>query len=166
MIARSARPDARLRGFTSTEILIALVIVGLLAAFGVPSALKYGLRGRLASGQILLKRIAQEEAAWYQAHHGYATLAQLGYPVSTGLAAIYLDKDGSISASTSEDSTYRVSVTLNSGNVRTGEAPYFLATARPVNRQQQETDCGTLSLASTGQVGASGDSGEADCWSK
>jgi prepilin-type N-terminal cleavage/methylation domain-containing protein len=174
MNLHQARRYSRLRGFTLTEILIVLVILALLAAFGLPAFLKYGRQGRLVIAQASLKQIARQESQWFAEHKTYATLSQLGYPVDSALSAIYLTKDGAISASAARDSIYRVSVKLgtplgapsSAAGGPSDTVAYYLITAEPVNEQVKEAGCGTLSLASTGQVGATGLQGEAACWDK
>ena len=168
------RLSARSRGFTLAEILIVLVIVALLATFGLPAILKYTRQGRLAAAQGALRQIAHQESQWLlDGHKVYASLSQLGYPVDSSISAVYLDKGGTLSGNASQDSIYRISVKLNataaapSSPGGTGDsAAYYLITAEPVNEQVKEAGCGILSLASTGQVGASGLQGEAVCWGK
>lgn len=170
MNLHQARRYSRLRGFTLTEILIILVILALLAAFGLPAFLKYGRQGKLVIAQASLKRIAHQESQWFAEHKTYATLSQLGYPVDSALSAIYLTKDGTIAPSAARDSIYRVSIKLGAPSSTAGgpsnTGAYYLITAEPVNEQVKEAGCGTLSLASTGQVGATGLQGEAGCWDK
>lgn len=167
------RPSRRRpRGITLVELLVALVIVGLLAFFGIPVVLKYSLQGRLSVAQTALKQIARQQAEWLDAHKHYATLGELGYPAGSAFSAVYLGKDGSISGSASGDSIYRIVADL--GNSPNASAPgsggasaaYYLLTAEPINGQAKDTRCGTLSLASTGQVGATGAQGEAACWQR
>jgi Tfp pilus assembly protein PilE len=165
--------SSRTLGFTFIELLLLLVIVGLLAYFGIPAYNKYGQQGRLNLAQTALKHIAREEADWFGAHKAYATLRQLGYTAGTALSAVYLNKDGSIAENASSDAVYRIVANLNttpgsadapaSGSTA---SPYFLLTAEPINEQAGDRRCGTLSLASTGQVGVSGTEGEAACWQK
>ena len=168
-----ARPYSRLRGFTLTEMLVVLVILALLAAFGLPALLKYGRQGKLEIAQTTLKQIARLEAQWFGEHRTYATLSQLGYPVDSAISAIYLAKDGAISGNATQASIYRISVRLGApsagapaSSTSAGDAAYYLITAQPINEQVKETRCGTLSLASTGQIGATGLQGEAACWGK
>lgn len=156
------------------EMLVVLAILGLLAVFGLPALLQLGTQNRLATSQTALRQIARLESQWLADHHGYASLNQLGYPVDSSAAAIYLNKDGSISGSGSDSTIYRITVGL--GNASTvspssvagaaGDSAYYLITAQPMNDQAGDTRCGTLSLASTGQVGATGTLGESGCWQK
>jgi type IV pilus assembly protein PilE len=173
MIFFHGRPRHRSRGFTLTELLIILVILGLLAAFGLPAFLNYARQSRLAVAQTKLKQIGGQETQWFSAHKAYATLRQLGYPVDSAISAIYLDKDGLISDSASKDTIYRISIALGApttaASPTSGEGDpgaYYLLTAEPVNGQIKDTRCGVLSLASTGQVGATGLQGENACWAK
>lgn len=168
-----ARSSSRPRGFTLTEMLVVLVILALLAAFGLPAILKYGRQGKLQIAQTSLKQIAQQEAQWFADRRAYATLSQLGYPVDSAISAIYLDKDGVVSGNATQSSIYRISVKLSAPSAgapaspsAAGDAAYYLITAQPINEQAKETACGTLSLASTGQIGATGLQGEAACWGK
>lgn len=154
-------------GFTFVELLVVVVIFGLLAVFGLPTVLAYGTQSRLATAETALKQIAGEQSQWLAVHRGYAGLNQLGYPVDSGLAAIYLARDGSIAGHASGDAIYRISVRLGGPAVAGEQSPitsYYLITAEPINGQARDASCGTLSLASTGQVGASGTQGEAGCW--
>ena len=173
MIFFHGRPRHRSRGFTLTELLIILVILGLLAAFGLPAFLNYARQSRLAIAQTKLKQIGGQETQWFAAHKAYATLRQLGYPADSAISAIYLDKDGLISDSASKDTIYRISIALGAPTTAASPASgegdpgaYYLLTAEPVNGQVKDTRCGVLSLASTGQVGATGLQGESACWAK
>jgi prepilin-type N-terminal cleavage/methylation domain-containing protein len=161
------------RGFSLIEMLVLVVIVGLLAYFGIPAFLKYSQQGRLNLAETALRQISHQEAEWFGAHKSYATLRQLGYPSGSLLSAVYLDKDGTIADNASKDSVYRIVINLNSAPGGTGTdaaaasaSPYYLLTAEPINDQGGDKRCGTLSLASTGQVGVSGVEGEAGCWQK
>jgi len=173
MILFRDRAQFRSRGFTLTEMLIILVILSLLAAFGLPAVLNYARQTRLATAQTMLKQIGRQESQWFAAHKAYATLRQLGYPVDSAISAIYLDKDGMTSDSASQDTIYRISVALGASTAGASSAAgegdpgaYYLLTAEPVNGQVKDTRCGVLSLASTGQVGATGLQGETACWAK
>jgi prepilin-type N-terminal cleavage/methylation domain-containing protein len=174
MNGHCAGPLSRPRGFSLTELLVILVILGLLAYFGIPAALKFSLQGRLNVVETALKQIAHQEAEWFGTHKAYASLRELGYPQGSALSAIYLNKDGAISENASRDSVYRIVINLNTtpgtadapAGGAASNSPYYLLTAEPINDQAGDRGCGTLSLASTGQVGVSGTDGEAACWQK
>lgn len=156
------------RGFGFIEIVVILVILGLLATFGLPALLQYSMRSRIQAGETALRQVARLETQWLAEHHSYASLGDLGYPVDSSLAAIYLNKDGSITGHASDDVIYRITLKLG-GAAAGGDGAvqaYYLLTAEPMNDQVKDNRCGTLSLASTGQVGATGGDGEAACWHK
>jgi Tfp pilus assembly protein PilE len=167
--SRGAQPH----GFSLVELLVLVVILGLLAYFGLPAFLKYSQQGRLNVAESSLRQIAHQEGEWFGAHKSYATLRALGYPAGSAFSAVYLNKDGTLAENASKDSIYRIVINLNStpggadapaGGV--SASPYYLLTAEPINDQAGDKRCGTLSLASTGQVGVSGTEGEAGCWQK
>lgn len=165
--SRTASP----RGFSLIELLVVVVILGLLAYFGIPAFLKYSQQGRLNQAEAALRQIAHQEAEWFGAHKSYATLRDLGYPSGSPFSAVYLNKDGTLAENASKDSIYRIVINLNStpggADAAAGStSPYYLLTAEPINDQTGDKRCGTLSLASTGQVGVSGTEGEAGCWQK
>ena len=161
------------RGFSLIELLVLVVILGLLVYFGAPALLKYSQQGRLNVAENSLRQIAHEEAEWFGAHKSYATLRELGYPAGSAFSAVYLNKDGTLAENASKDSIYRIVINLNTtpggADAPSGGAsasPYYLLTAEPINDQAGDKRCGSLSLASTGQVGVSGSEGEAGCWQK
>ena len=156
--------NGRQAGLTLTELLILLLILGLLAGFGVPALLAHGVKSQRIAATTVLRAISRQESAWYNSSHGYASLSQLGYPVDSDNAAIYLDGDGTIDASANRDSGYRIALERRLADPRAGTMAYFLVTAVPINKQAGDTRCGTLSLASSGQIGATGSLGEILCW--
>lgn len=167
--SRQVRPH----GFSLIELLVLVVIFGLLAYFGLPAFLKYGQQGRLNVAESSLRQIAHQEAEWFGAHKSYATLRELGYPAGSAFSAVYLNKNGTLAENASRDSIYRIVINLNTtpGSVDAppggvSASPYYLLTAEPINDQAGDKRCGTLSLASTGQVGVSGSEGETGCWQK
>ena len=161
--------QARLRGgrhsgLTLIELLIVLLILGLIAGFALPVMLSHGVKSQRQAATAALRAISRQEAAWFTGTHEYASLSQLGYPVDSDNAAIYIDGDGNVAASASRDSSYRITVERRLSDARSGTLPYFLATATPMNKQAGDSRCGALSLASTGQIGATGSLGEVVCW--
>jgi type IV pilus assembly protein PilE len=78
----NARPflDRRSRGFTAIELLIAIVIVGVLAAIAYPSFRGAIDRSRRADaiGALLLAQLAQER--WRANQVTYGNLGEIGVP--------------------------------------------------------------------------------------
>jgi type IV pilus assembly protein PilE len=151
-------------GVTLTELLIGLLILGLLAGFGIPALLAHGEKSQRLAAVAALRAISRQEESWFSSHRNYASLSQLGYPLDSDGAAVYLDGDGNIAASASRDSGYRITVERRAADTRTDTTAYFLVTATPINKQSKDSRCGSLSLASTGQIGATGSLGEGLCW--
>lgn len=68
----------KLGGFTLVELLIAVAIVGILAAIALPSYNQYILRGKLTEAYSNLQAMRVQSEQWYQDNRSYA-----GMPCST-----------------------------------------------------------------------------------
>lgn len=118
----------RSRGFTLLELMIAVVIVGILAAVAIPSYQSYVIRGKRAAAQAEMLDIANREQQYFLAERSYAdktTLEAAGYGLSTEVARNY---------------TYTITVTS------TG-VPSYTITFTPTGSQASD---GALSLNSAG----------------
>jgi type IV pilus assembly protein PilE len=76
----------RTAGFTLTELMIAVVIVGILATIATPSYRAYILRTHRTTAKSALLSIATSQERYYLDHHAYGTLAQLAganYPTTS-----------------------------------------------------------------------------------
>jgi type IV pilus assembly protein PilE len=118
LITSTRRPSP---GFTLLEVLIAVVIVGILAAISLPSYQSSVLIGRRGDAKSELLRLAQAETKWRVSNTSYGDLNDIG--------------------DASENSDYTFNVTTNTASV-------FTITATPTSTNGQNNDvCGTLSIS-------------------
>ena len=128
-------------GFSLTELMIVVVIIGVLAAIGLPAYQDYSRTSKRGDAHQALSRMAQLQERHFTDNNTYATQAtQLGYgndtPTSTG-------------------GYWQLSVVA-------GGATYQLQ-ASPVAGVHSDPDCLTLTMDSTGLRGST--PGTKDCWS-
>ena len=135
-------------GFTLTEILIAMAIIGILAAIALPAYNDSQLRAGRADGKNALMQVASDQERFYSNNFTYSTNA---VPLATTPAATLTSRDGN----------YVVSVAACSGSTITN---CFLATATPQGNQTNDS-CGNLTINSAGVRAASGGT-VADCWER
>ncbi len=145
-------------GFTLIELMIAVALVGILAAVAYPTYMEQVRKARRADAQASLLQLAGIMERFYTENNSYtgaclegdgdASCTQVVFPNSTPLEG--------------GDTHYTLSAVVNDA----GDA-YDLTAARELTSPQIDDKCGTLSLSSTGQRGISDqDSGVAvdDCW--
>lgn len=75
----STMPAGRTKGFTLIEVMMAVAIVGILAAVALPSYQQYIMRGKRAAAQSEMMDIANREQQYILANRVYATASDLGY---------------------------------------------------------------------------------------
>lgn len=120
----------RMAGFSLIELMVVVVIVGILAAVGIPSYQQYVVKGKRAAAQAQMMEIANREQQILLANRAYASKSELetaGYSLPGELARVY---------------TWDVTVA-------TGTPPTFTVTFTPVSGASQASD-GTLTLTSEG----------------
>lgn len=126
-------------GFSLIEVLIALVILGIVAAIGYPSYQNYVRESRRAEGRNLLLEAANREERFFADNNTYTNdMTQLGYGADPAV---------------SEHNYYSLDA------VSTATSYTLTVTAQGV--QAVDTDCATLSLTSTGSKTATGGG---SCW--
>ena len=135
----------RSQGFSLIELMIAVVIVGILAAVALPMYSDYVTRSRRADGQATLMQVAQELERCYTQFSKYN------------------DNSCSVVSSstvneTSDQGFYVISA--SGGNLTEST---FTLTATPQNEQADDTDCTALTLTHLGEESATGDDPES-CW--
>jgi len=115
------------KGFSLIELMIAVVIVGILAAIAVPSYQSYVMRGNRAAAQAFMTDVASREKQYLLDARSYASdLATLGMSPPTEVSRHYTSITIAVSAA----------------------PPAFTITATPTSGQQAAD--GALTLASDG----------------
>ena len=154
-------------GFSLMELLIAVAIVGILAAIAYPSYQSQVLRTKRTAAKTALSTLATGQEQFRGNRKRYAsTLSELGYGAST----LYLDGDGNLDTSSSGASIYAISLTgygasttANCSSSGSAGSHSYTLIATPQGSQSGDSDCANLCLAHTGERGSSaGDPKE--CW--
>ena len=133
----------RSQGFSLIELMIAVVIVGILAAVAIPMYSDYVTRSRRADGQATLMQVAQELERCYTQFSKYndnnCSVVNSGVVSETSDQGCYV-----ITANKLDESTFEL-------------------TATPQNEQADDTDCTALTLTHLGEQSATGDDPDS-CW--
>lgn len=135
----------RSQGFSLIELMIAVVIVGILAAVAIPMYSDYVTRSRRADGQATLMQVAQELERCYTQFSKYNDNSCS--VVNSGVVS-----------ETSDQGFYGISA--SGGNLTEST---FTLTAAPQNEQADDTDCTALTLTHLGEQSATGDDPDS-CW--
>lgn len=136
-------------GFTLVELMIAIAIVGIIAAVALPAYRQAVLKSHRSDAQITLSRLATLQERYYFGNNSYTddfadiiAGAVSGQPVS------------------SDEGRYSVALTLLGGG--TG----WSMTATAAGEQADDTDCATFTMTSTGARSAATSAAVSnpDCW--
>jgi type IV pilus assembly protein PilE len=127
-------------GFTLMELMIAVAVVGILAAVAFPSYQSQVIKTRRSDGKAALMSAAAKQEQYYLDNKTYAdTLAKLNV------------------AAASPEGYYQIRITASS-------ATAFTLQAAPQGSQTSDTICGNLTLNNLGTKTESGSGTVNDCW--
>jgi len=130
----------KMRGFTLMELMIAVAVVGILAAVAFPSYQSQVMKTRRSDGKAALMAAAAKQEQYYLDNKTYAdTLAKLNV------------------AAASPEGYYQISITASS-------ATAFTLKATAQGSQASDTVCGDLTLDNLGTKTESGSGTVDDCW--
>lgn len=143
-------------GFTLMDVLIAVAIVGILAAIAFPSYTQSVVKTKRRAAQVCLASFATHMERYYTTHLRYdQTVA--GVPMNTA-ALRALNLDCASTRNTGADYTYGF------GTGSPTASTYSLV-ATPTGRQAaKDTACGSLSIDQSGARDVTGADGAGKCW--
>jgi type IV pilus assembly protein PilE len=136
--AQAVRRSRRQAGFTLIELIVAVAIIGILAAIAYPAYQQQIRKSRRAEAQSFMMAVAARQQQFLLDTRAYAaTVAGIGVPIPTAVSSHY---------------TLTLAVTA-------GPPPTYTLTATPAATQAYET-CGTLGIDQAGAKTAS----TGGCW--
>lgn len=152
-------------GLTLIELLVAVAIVGILAAIAIPSYDYYTRNTKRTAVKTTMEQVRSLEEQYYANNKTYTgDLTQFGYTNSP----LSVDKTGKeITVAGSGDITYQVNVnTLADGNLKFCASCQYEIIAVPQNTQTKDTNCAVMWYNSLGQKGSEDGSGTTTttCW--
>lgn len=135
----------KIRGFTLTELLITVTIIGILAMFAVPAYNQQGQKTRRSDAKVALTNAAQSLERCNIQYDAY----------NSASCADALAGGGTI---TTEGGFYTIKATTLSATAYT-----LTATPVPGGGQDTDVDCTSFTLNQAGSQGATGGKAS-DCW--
>ena len=148
------------QGFTLMELIVAMVIVGMLAAIAIPSYSAYVLKSHRTEAKSALLDAASLEERFFSTSNSYSrNPSDLGYgavPIPFPVGAGYYNI-----------TNIAVVPAVAPGPLTPSGTPAtFTITASAVGQQTNDTACATFSINSAGQQTATGldPNASVDCW--
>jgi type IV pilus assembly protein PilE len=141
-IERTPRQNGFPHGFTLIELMIAVAVVGILAAIAYPSYTAYVVRANRSAAASFLFQLANKEAQYMLDARTY-----------TGTSTDLLSTPPEVAK------FYDISITT------AATPPGFTVQAAPKGTQAtRDAACGTLTLDQNGTKGITGTGSVTDCW--
>lgn len=135
-----------MKGITLIELMVVVVIVAMLAAIAYPSYRQYAMRSNRTEAKVALMQISQALEKCFTRYMAYdADDCEVGDHFANG--GSYDTPDGN----------YRVTAS-------TLDAQTYTLRAAPLGGQQDDDQCGTLSLDETGTRAETGTGSVQTCW--
>ena len=152
-VINTQQPNGSNRGFTLIELMIAVAIVGIIAAIAYPSYAQYVVKSNRSAAQSFILGVANKQEQYILDARQYAGVA--GDPGdATGLVTLNITVPSEVSRN------YTVTI----GAV-TLAPPAYKVTATPTGTQlTKDTACRNLTINQAGQKGISGTGTVAGCW--
>ena len=145
---RGYRAASRIAGFTLTELMIVVVVLGILSSIAYPSFMQSVRKGKRTDAHTALTRTAGNLERFFGSNVTYTTdTTQLGLKITSGTA--YSDSGHYI-------------VTVAPGASGIGSSYIISANATPGDIQADDTGCTALSLDSLGR--RTPDPAASKCW--
>lgn len=141
-VRRTTKGRAATRGFSLIELMIALIVVSILMAIGLPSYKNYVIRASREQAQTLLLQLAGQEEKIFLNSSAYAVHSTAVTKAYDGTSAGGLG----LTSGKTPDGKYTITIAPASA----GSTTTFTITATPVTGLSNEKD-GNITLDDTGQ---------------
>lgn len=161
-------PRNAARGFTLTEILIVIVIVGILTTLAVPSYRQYVQRTNRTVAKASLQELMTRQESYAVDHKRYADKPGMLGVGAAGNTLAYVASDGVIGSSSS-GALYQITLQADANASCAAPSGVSIGTtvalkATPVTAAT-DTVCGTLCLSSSGVRGSTVGTAT-ECWKR